>query len=148
MIETIDTVGVRALHDRLGAREAGRLLVRCTREKPTRVALDELKRAGVMLSTRRGHACIWTALDGDGRTRISGPRLSMRGTWPDLPGTVEGALVGQPVTRLFSHPLLDEGMVVTALSVDEDRDTAELTLTGTAMPMRAALDRLRDGLRP
>jgi hypothetical protein len=148
MITTIDVVGVRMLHDKLGARAAGKLLTRCTRERPTHVAIEEIKRAGATLATRRGHASIWTALDTSGRTRIDGSRLSMRETWPDLPTSIVAAIVGQPITSVLGHPLLDDGMVVESLHVDEERSTAEMTLSGTARPLREVLDALRDGLRP
>ena len=145
-IATIDLAGVRGLHDRVGARAAGKLLTRCTRDKPTHVAVSDLARAGVQLSVRRSHASIWTSLDTSGRTRISGMRLSMRGTWQPIPDQLTAALVGQPVTRLFEHPLLDDGMRIDKLHVDED--DAEMDITGNSATLRHVLDCLRDGIRP
>lgn len=145
-IATMDLVGVRALHDRVGARVAGKLLTRCTRDKPTHVAIEDLAKSGVTISVRRSHGSIWTALDSSGRTRISGTRLAMRGTWRKLPDVIETAIEGQPVTRIFDHPCLDETMIITSVHIDGE--DAEMTITGNSAPLRHVLDCLREEIRP
>ena len=147
-VSTIDVAGVRALHDRHGARVAGKLLLRACRERPTQTALEELKNAGGNLSVSKGHASLWTPLGpGErGRIRISGAQATIEDDTLDLPDTVLAALVGGPLTRLVQHPVLDDGMTIT--KAEAAGGFVFLKIRGTARPLRETIDVLGKGGRP
>lgn len=146
LIKTIDVAGARDLYDRHGGSATWRLLNRALRDRPTRVALDELERAGGRLTTREGSATLWVGLDDKAESRIHGSRVVLRQTGESLPETVMAALPGRRLGDLVAHPVIDDGMRIATVTVVDD--VLWLKIEGAQHRLGDVMDALSRDERP